>query len=628
MNELSVNLLLKSIDCGHLMRILWVSPERKGVYLFNCDTLEMPELVEYADLQKLTDDGLYEIQETDPYFVTVTPEQLNENKRQARDRLWSLMAPLVTDEPRILDKRGRNQILAETIAKTGKTRGVLQRYLKTYWKRGKTQNAFIPDFHKRGGKGVEHRGGAVKMGRPRKYGDSVGVNVDDAIKAIFESAIKKYYHTRDEHSLQHAYDMMIKEHYTRFIPQDNGGSKAELLPADKIPTIGQFRYWYGKKHGVTEKLIKRKGETKFSLDHRAVTGKSDFGIMGPCAKYQIDATIGDIYLVSRFNRADIIGRPVIYFIIDVFSRMVAGMYVGLEGPSWAGMMMAIANACSDKVKFCAEYGITITEEEWPCRYVPNVILGDRGELESKSVETLISTLNVRVENALPYRGDMKGIIEQYFKTINTNAIEFLPGHVKKDIGERGSKDYRIGAILDIHQLTKILIQSALYHNNQHLLETFERTADMIADDVPPIPLKLWNWGISHCSGLPRSFPEDAVKLALMPMDSATVTAKGIRFKGLYYICERAVSERWFETARAKGSFKVDVSYDPRNMNRIYIRQSDGSIDSCHFTEWQEKYTDKCLDEIIHLHEAAKQAQREHEPDCVKTTGTASTDGYP
>lgn len=611
MNELSVNLLLKSIESEHLLRVLWISTEREGVYLFNCETLDMPELVRYVDLQKQIDDGLYEIQEKDPYFVTVNPEKMSENKREARDTIWSLMAPLVTDEPRILDKRGRNQIIAETIVGTGKTRATLHRYLKTYWQRGKTQNAFIPDFHKRGGKGVEHRSGAAKIGRPRKYGDSVGANVDDAVKTVFESTIKKHYHTRDEHTLQHAYDMMIKEHYTRFVLQDDGGNKAELLPADQIPTIGQFRYWYGKKYSETEKLMKRKGETKFALEHRAITGKSDFGIMGPCAKYQIDATIGDIYLVSRFNRADIIGRPVIYFVIDVYSRMVAGMYIGLEGPSWAGSMMAIANACSDKVKYCAEYGIAITEEEWPCRYVPNAILGDRGEMESKFVETLIATLNVRIENAPPYRGDMKGIIEQHFNRINTSAVERLPGYVKQDTGERGSKDYRLGAILDIHQLTKVLIECVLHHNNKHLLEKYERTADMIADDVPPVPLMLWNWGISHCSGLPRSYPEDAVKLALMPMDSATVTAKGIRFKGLYYISERAVSERWFETARAKGSFKADISYDPRNMSRIYVRGTDGNVDPCHLTEWQEKYTDKCLDEIIFLHESEKQAQHKH-----------------
>jgi len=175
--------------------------------------------------------------------------------------------------------------------------------------------------------------------------------------------------------------------------------------------------------------------------------------------------------------------------------------------------------------------------------------------------------------------------------------------------ERGGPDYRLDSILDIDQLTKILIQSVLYHNNHHLLESYERTAEMIADNIVPIPRELWNWGISNRFGALRSFPEEAVKLALMPADTATVTGKGIKFKGLYYLCERAAAEHWFETARAKKSWKVNVSYDPRNMSAIYVREPDGNVDVCWLTEWQDKYQGKCLYEINYLREAEMLTQR-------------------
>ena len=47
--------------------------------------------------------------------------------------------------------------------------------------------------------------------------------------------------------------------------------------------------------------------------------------------------------------------------------------------------MALVNAASDKVKYCAEYGIEITQEQWLAHHVPEVILGDRGELAGKNV---------------------------------------------------------------------------------------------------------------------------------------------------------------------------------------------------------------------------------------------------
>jgi len=612
MNELTVNMVILSVESEHLLRVLWISPERKDVYAFNLETQSMPELFLYAALQKQISDGIYEVQNSDPYLRIVSEEALSERDKQIREKAWRIIESAVHTEPQIYVRCERAKIVSRLMSEENIKMAVVHRYLKAYWQHGKTKNAFLPLYKNCGASGKERSAGEQKRGRPRKYGDSVGVNVDDKMKAIFESMITKYYHTRNENTLQYTYEKMIAEHFSEFISQPDGTTKREVFPDNKRPTITQFRYWYNKKHGVTEKLTKRKGETKFALEHRAIIGKSDFGVMGPCAKYQIDATIGDIYLVSRFNRADIIGRPIIYFVIDVFSRMVAGMYVGLEGPSRNGSMMAIANACSDKVKYCADFGITITDEEWPCRHVPNTILADRGEMESISIDTVVNALNVRVENARAYRGDMKGIIEQYFNVMSKDALTHLPGHVKSDANERGVEDYRLNAKLDIYQLIKILIQVVIYHNNKHLHKTFERTADMIADDIPPIPLQVWNWGITHCSGALRTYPEEAIKLALMPMDTASVTAKGIRFNGMYYLCDRAVTEHWLETARAKGSFKVDISYDSRNMSRIYTRRSDGGVIVCQLTEWQEKYTDKYLEEILKLHESEKNSERKYE----------------
>jgi hypothetical protein len=574
--------------------------------------MAMPVSIPCADLQCGIGNGAYIVEQTDPYVIAVPESKLSDKEKKIRDNVWSFMAAIVQNEPGIYAKKERGQVFAKAGIQLGKKLPLLYHYAKIYWQRGKTKNAFLPSFSNCGARGKPRNAGESKRGRPAKYG-STKVNVDGLTRDIFEKAVKKYYHTREEHTFRYAYDMMIADYYAQYVTDEDGKKKAEPLPIEQIPTIRQFSYWYHKTYDDKERITKRKGKTKFELDHRAITGKSDFGIMGPGAKYQIDATVGDVYLVSRFNRADIIGRPVLYFIIDVFSRMVVGMYVGLEGPSWAGAMMALAHAMNDKVKFCAEYGITITEEEWPCSGVPGAILGDRGEMESRSVETLINTLNVRVENAPPYRGDMKGIIEQYFNTTNETALVRLPGHVNADMGKRGGKDYRLDAKLDIHQLTKILIQCVLHHNNHHLLETYERTADMITEGVVPLPLELWNWGIKHCSGALRTFPEDKIKLALMPIDTASVTPKGIKYRNIYYLCERATREHWFEKARSKGGWKVNISYDPRNMGTIYVYNDDGTVEFCWLSNWQEKYIGKTLDEILCLHETEKLTQRKNAP---------------
>jgi len=82
---------------------------------------------------------------------------------------------------------------------------------------------------------------------------------------------------------------------------------------------------------------------------------------------------------------------------------------------------------------------------------------------------------------------------------------------------------------------------------------------------------------------------------------------------MYYLCERAAAEYWFETARAKGIWKVDISYDPRNMSTIYLRGADGTVDVCWLAEWQDKYLGKCLYEIDFLNNTEKLMKRKNAP---------------
>lgn len=592
-------------------RVLWISADDNTAFIIYLSDNSLPIQTKLAEIERQLQDGSLYLTNEDKYNK-ISPEKLLAQKdKNFRDKTWTLIKPLVYNEPEIYDGAMRGKLIRKAVLETGITQMTYYKYLKKYWKGGKNKNTLLPNYSNCG-RGVRRKDYiGAKIGRPRKYTDVVGTNVNQETKEIFAKAVKQFYHTQQGLPLTVAYDLMIKEYFTEKTQLPTGEIKLQLKEANQIPSMGQFRYWYSKTYSINETISSRKGQSKFDRDHRAILGKSDTNVIGPGSQYQIDATVGDIYLVSRFNRANIIGRPVIYFVIDVFSRLITGIYVGLEGPSWIGSMMALANAASDKIAFCESYGIDISEEQWPSHHIPDVILADRGEMESKSVETLINALNVRVDNAPPYRADMKGIVEQLFKTVNMKTTIFLPGHVKPDMSQRGGKDYRLDAKLDIFQFTKIIIQYVLNHNNEHLLESYERSSDMIESDVIPIPKNLWEFGITHRSGRLRSVSENTIKICLMPSASGLVTAKGIRFKGIIYLNERAIAEHWFETARAKGSYKINISYDPRNMSNVYIQCSEKTaFESCFLADWESKYNGKCLEEIQHQ-QALEKEMRSH-----------------
>lgn len=551
----------------------------------------------------------------DPWAIMIHDRELKEKDKKKRDKAWEIISFVINEcgEPDIFNAHVRSKVVNKASEKFSISNRTVYEYLKRFWQRGKTINALLPDYYRCGGIGKEKNSGTVKRGRPRKGSKDAGINIDEKTKEVFMASIKRFYYTSQKNSLKTVYELMRKEFYTSSYRYENNIRKPVLMDSHLVPTFGQFKYWFYKERNLKKEISLRRSAKNYSLENRAIIGNSTIKAMGPGSIYQIDATIADVYLVSRYNKNWIIGRPVVYAVIDVFSRMVTGIYIGLEGPSYVGAMMALANACTDKVQFCREYDIHITEEEWPVHYLCETIIADRGELEGKNIENLISAMHVKIQNTASYRADWKGIVEQHFRLTNLKVKPFIPGFINEDYRQRGSKNYALDATLNIYQFTQIIIKCALYHNNQHNLMNYNREEMMISDEVEAIPIKLWNWGIQNRAGKLRFVPEDIVKLNLMPRDMATVTAHGIKFKSIYYGSEIALKEHWFEKARNKGSWKVDVCYDPRNMNYIYIPGSDNkSFEKCFLLKHEERYLDKSYDEIEYLIEKEKIELRQKE----------------
>ena len=366
--------------------------------------------------------------------------------------------------------------------------------------------------------------------------------------------------------------MLEKYYMTGYYTNEQGN----LVPAIKeiVPTIRQFRYWGKKTFSTKEHLISQLGEREYSKNHRPVLGETTTEAFGPGRRFQIDATIADIYLVSRLNSNWIIGRPVVYMIIDTFSRRITGFYVGVEGPSWLGAMMALYNVTRNKVELCNEFGITISEEEWDCNYLPDSLIVDRGELESTKPQNLIKNLKVDVKILPPYKADWKGIVEQNFRRFNNQTIHWLEkGVVKREYRIRGEEDYRLGALLNLYEFTQIIIYSILYFNNKYM-DYYERDEQMINDNVPPIPNEIWKWGIKNRSGSLNSFSEEKIKLNLMPSRECSINYRGLQFQNRRYSCAEFLDSGLYEHVRKYGSIKKIISYDPRNEEYVYVNDGD------------------------------------------------------
>jgi len=307
----------------------------------------------------------------DMFQKVIDEESLNAKELERRDRYWQIVDKCwKNNKEELLSSVSRIKLFRSISEEHKISESTVQRVFSRFFERGMNKNSLLTQYSKSGGKGKEKKLSSLKTGRPKKYdyvNEKSGINITDDIKIIFQYGIDKFYNNKKMNSLTEVYNAILKEFFS-YAYTENGESKFSLIKEDKLPTYGQFYYWFRKNKNDIKNIIERQSENDFNLKERPLLSNSIIETVGPGTRFQIDATIADIYLVSKFDRDRIIGRPIVYAIIDVFSRMVAGIYVGLEGPSWLGAMMALDNMVMDKVEFCKDYGIEIEEYQWPVHH--------------------------------------------------------------------------------------------------------------------------------------------------------------------------------------------------------------------------------------------------------------------
>lgn len=566
-----------------MVRILAMLPDRKVVIISLKKKDTLPFEITLSELEEAIENGEANINLSYPPTIYLNP---TEKQIESAERSWKIIGDFVKDEPDCYDPKIRSRFIAAKSRELNVQRNQIQRILYRYWSGGMSLYALYPRFEKRGGLGKPRTDTAL-LGRPVIYENNYKrIPIGETELKYIKKAISGHYTKHTKYSLRHAYNWMIKEYYT---DSDTG------LIVEEHPTETQFRYH--SKQFVD--IRKRVGSVKYNKDMRGITGSSRSEAMGPGDMYQIDATVGDIYLVSHMDQYAVVGRPELYFVTDVFSRMIVGFYVCLESASWENARAALLNTFRNKVELCKEHGVDIKQEDWPCSGLPRALLVDNGELISKASNSIISGLGITVKNTAAWRPDLKGIVESRFRLLNINVKAVLPGAVLPDFNERGGDDYRLDSTLNLTDFTKIIINFILNHNHRMMDKHPQPLPDVLAAHVPSIPIELWNWGIVNRTGVLRTMNMEDMSVALSQTANALVMERGIKFNNRHFECSTASKQNWFATARIKGSWKIDIAYRPCDMQKIYWLKGPHEYEVCVRTpDSIEQFPGETFEEII------------------------------
>ena len=554
-----------------------------------------PEQIQLSEVNaEILCETLKKVDDPFLHLAAQLPEQ-GSTAQKVRDKRLAAIEMLIS-HPEIYYRTGRSALIQQAMEASGSAKKTLYSHLRQYWQRGCTPNALLPDYDNSGARGEKRATSDKKLGRPRSIAPGTGAIIDSSIERMFRIVLDRYYLTEKSHSLPYA--------HRRFQDMFETANPDELK--ENFPTITQLRHFYEREYIRPDRIRLRANKINYQKDIKPLQGTATAGVHGPGARYEIDATIADIYLLSD-DRQNIIGRPTLYAVIDVYSRLIAGFYVGLENPSYVTAMLALVNAMTDKVQLCQSYDYNIESEDWPSIGIPDAILADRGELLGYQIEYLEQAFGVRIENTPPYRGDAKGIVERNFRTLQADFKPFAPGVVTGNtVRKRGGKDYRLDATLTLHEFTKIIIGSILHRNQHSVLVKYDRDPEM-PDTLAPIPINIWQWGIQNRSGRLRNTSAATLKIALLPRQKVTLSDYGIQCFGAFYTCRELLESGWLHRTRQQRPSSFIAAYDPAVADVIYVFPEAGQPDywECSLTDRSREFRGRSMWEMW----ASKQQQK-------------------
>lgn len=303
-----------------------------------------------------------------------------------------------------------------------------------------------------------------------------------------------------------------------------GTSPKTDLEHYQLPNRDQIRYIGRKIMSVPEALRKIKGSRAFQLENRAITGDSRDIANWRGQVYEIDAFELDLHSVNDVTLLPL-GRLFVYFVVDVYTRAIVGVYVTCGDPDYRQAVMALRCAFMRKSEWGKIIDLEISDLEWPMCGMADSLLADGGELATHASDVLPELGSVDIANTPPCRGDLKAQVEQTGELADAGLIRFLPGATKGP-RERCSDAPEKRAKLSFKKITHLLTEWAYkVHNKRDLSGSFI-DPELIGRKVKMTPNGLWADSVRKRGILPAY--DDNVYLArMLPRHIAKITRQGI-----------------------------------------------------------------------------------------------------
>ncbi|MDO8777852.1 MAG: hypothetical protein Q7K57_55860 [Burkholderiaceae bacterium] len=514
-----------------------------------------------------------------------------------RDRRWGILLPLLQG-PNGARVRSFDEIISddslpgqiEKRAKEVRTSvGQIYKLLHLYWARGSQKNALLTAYDRCGGHG-QKKAQRRKLGRQTRLfkngevsssGYVLTEDCKDKLRVGYKLISKKT-------GPMAAFLLTSSAYWAHHEVDGQGLPTSRLYPRTQRPSIKQFLYW-GKSannnQSVTEILS---GKKKWRTKTRANGGslQDQVTTVGQLAVF--DSTSTDVYLTSFRSRLIKLPPMTRYVLKEVRTEVVLGFHCSWDAPSPATALETILHGASSKVKFCKQFDIDITDDDWPF-FLPRTILADNGELKGDVPTQAEEQFSFSIDYAETNGGDRKGGVESHHHADHKRLDHRLPGTTHGKQRERGDDHPAVNALWNYSEYMHEYILEVLRHNNEEASHL--APVAMLSENPPikPTRLNILKW--LRAKGMSVEIPCDseAMRAFMLPDFTAVVRKDGVHLMAkvlghnivvprLRYMSDELLATGLLTKVKTEGvTIKTTLKMDGADLTQAWLPTKIGMI---------------------------------------------------
>lgn len=428
-------------------------------------------------------------------------------------------------------------IIAPLIANPGRTRADVEKVAAQEGVHPATVYEWMKAYVKTG-----HLSALIPMQRGRKKGDK---SLDPEVDAIIDDVIEQKYMESQRLKPAAVIEAVLER------------CRDQKLKAPHPNTV-RNRIMEIPRHKALRARGFRDAANKLSKPILGEFPNADY----PLAVVQIDHTRLDIIVVHEESRTPW-GRPWLTVAIDVYTRMVVGIYLSMDTPSAVASGVCLSMGMLPKNDYLASLGV---RGRWPVYGKMRLVHSDNGkDFLSATLQRACEQYNIDYQlrpTKTPHYG---GHIERYIGNIN-REMHKLPGTTFSKPHLREGYDSKKKAALTLKELEAHIVEWIVnqYHQRLH-------------SELNMSPLRKWESAIlgddkTPGVGIPLVPPNpERLKIDFLPTEERTIQNYGVQIDLVTYYDE--VFNRWInapEPDNPKEKRKFIFRIDPRHISKIWF----------------------------------------------------------